>query len=312
MIEEKIKEEFDNYEIKTTSKMILEKRIESRRKLFRFPFILGGLTAGLACLILVILLIPHGNNDSGYLHTRLGENSLRNQVFLEVLYAGSMESDGSQLMANEISLNDYSQAVEKINSSYDLFEKINTGLDGIDIKYSKDEYKIFNKKYNYKYDILGYILYSKENIMLSKEIDFEGDVVIEINNNKYAAVFEIEYEEDELEVKLHYSIGNKEICVEREIEIGEFSYVYYEKNNGEKTLMKTLSIEEEDNEKSIEYTYENTILGFTLEIEVEIKNSTLITYKYRSSDSDIVIENIELVVSNDERTYTYLDYVIKK
>lgn len=123
-----IKNEFDGYEIKTTSKMILDKLPKKKER--KFPFLVK-LSASFSVLlvsvtVLVLALILNNNSSSVKTYSNtvsLDSSSVGTQVALEVLYAGNMteETNTTYSLNSEITESDFSEAVSNVETLYPLF-----------------------------------------------------------------------------------------------------------------------------------------------------------------------------------------------
>ena len=322
MNENDIKKELDNYEIKTTSKMILDRL--PKKKHYKFnPFItltLSISTLGMAAAVLALVLTLNMKNNlssniTNYTNTvSLSSKSLESQVALEVLYAGNMNETTVNSLVSEITQTEFEEAVDNIDSIYPLVSDLYNHLDNLSIDYEKGKYTILNTVYNYKYQIVDYILYTNDDMFESAdddELEIEGDIALDLNGSIYNGTIELEIEEDESEVKLEYYMGTRKVTIKKEIEAeddeNEISYSYKIKDTNI-DYKKKISIETENNMNTFKYVFEDNINNITEELIIEeYSNYYLIDYNYESDSKEINIEDIKLTVE-ENKTYTYLEY----
>ena len=333
MIEDKIKNEFDSYEIKTTSKMILDKmpQPKPKRKLFSIKYLIPAfatLSISISALIIIISLGINNksghkdNNDiSGTKNVSLTSNNIASQVALEVLYAGSMNTNTTKssrlkLMSFKNS-SDYTTIINNIDNIYPLFDNLYQGYDGISISYEGGDYKILNTTYDYKYTIGEYILYCNELIVEEDdEIELEAKMALELDGTYYSGKLELEVEneddESELEVKMTYNVLNDKVTIKREIETEDSetksSYTY--KVEGSSKYEKKVTLENEDGVAKLKYEMKdsNNDIGESIELE-EISYGYLIDYSYESDTIDYKADDIILTLNEGNRVYTLDDLV---
>lgn len=330
MIEDEIKKEFDSYEIKTTSKMILDRmpQPKAKRKLFNLKRLIPAfatLGVSMAALIIIISLSLNTSNGNdtidpnevnGTTNVSLTSDTLVSQVALEVLYAGSMDTTATvatSLRYNSVSVSEYKSIVNNIEDVYPLFDNLYEGYDGITIKYEGGDYTILNTSYDYKYTIGEYVLYTNELIIDEddNEVELEGKMALELNGSYYSGKIELESEneddEAELEVKMTYTMGSNEVTIEKEIETenneSESSYTY--KVEGSMKYEKKVTLEDDNGARKFKYEMENSTNNIQEELSIEeSSNGYLIDYNYESDTIDYEAEDIILTINNGVRTYT--------
>lgn len=331
MIEDKIKNEFDSYEIKTTSKMILDKmpQPKPKRKLFSIKHLIPAfatLSISVSALIIIISLginnkSGHNNDISGTKNVSLTSNNIVSQVALEVLYAGSMNTNtnkpsGLKLMS-VINSSDYTTIINNIDNIYPLFDNLYQGYDGISISYEGGDYKILNTTYDYKYTIGEYVLYCNELIVEEDdEIELEAKMALELDGTYYSGKLEIEIEneddESEFEVKMTYNVLNDKVTIKRETETEDSetksSYTY--KVEGSSKYEKKVTLENEDGVAKLKYEMKdsNNDIEESIELE-EISYGYLIDYSYESDTIDYKADDIILTLNEGNRVYTLDDLV---
>ena len=330
MIEKEIKDEFESYEIKTTSKMILDKMPKRKHlKAFNFKLLFPISIAFASILILCIIFIPNTKNNKydkdkeNYNSTiSLNSKDVVSQVALEVLYAGNMNDNNSlkQRLLKQVTETEYKEIVDNVDNIYPLIDDIYNGMDKLIIDYTYGEYYIGSVKYTYKYNIDNYILYMRDDMFEFEEdddeLELEGKVALEIDENIYSGKLELEIEDEETEVKLEYSVGNEKITIEREMETEdeeiEYSYSYKVKGKNYE-YEKKIKISDDNGVSKFKYEYENSYTDVEEELEIITNdNSFIIDYKYKSANKELEIDDLKLEIENDKRIYTYSTFIIEK
>ncbi len=336
MLEDEIRNELDSYEIKTTSKMILDRmnNKQSKRKYFNYKLLAPAFAlAGISAASLIILMSLNVNNTNvidtssvnGTTAVALTADSLESQLALEVLYAGSMDSNKNNENQMVISLNrgktsnsEYTKIIDNIDIIYPLFDSIDEAYDNLTIYYEGGEFEKLGQTYNYKYIIGEYILYSDEYFVVEDKnnIDLESEIALELGDSVYSGELKIEKEttenETEFDVNLSYMVGENIVKIEREVETDgdEFETAYTYKVEGDSYYFKKkVSLKEENGVKKFKYKledYTNNIYE-TLKLK-ESDGGYKITYYYYSDDEEYYIEDGNLSIEDGKRIYTFDDY----
>lgn len=298
-MKKRIKNDIDNYEIKTTSKDILNQTTKKKRSLSFIKFGIPTLTAALAALVLVLIFIPK----------RPEYRSL-----LETISYSAVSSVESTTKAQKRNLNGS-------ESTYDVYELVAKTEALLENKIEITTVESDKAEYEHKSELtyLGnvYELYIVNKIVEEeKEYDDEDDEDEYEKETKYNGIlvsegveyrFEAkeEYEEEreglsyEVEMELYFKLylsDTSYIVVDQEIETEdneyEESFRFMKYVDGVKVSDYEVSKEIEDNEEVLKYEskgleYKLTFYTENGESYLKVKyNGNKDTYKVTSTEVD--------------------------
>lgn len=319
MIEDEIREEINNYEIKTTSRMILD-RAKPRKKLFKNPFVWlvpAFCTALIVIALILSINVVDNNSTTTYKEkTDLLNGDIKSQLSCEILYAGALYEDnkGNNVMNSTITEDEFSIIVNNIDNVYPLFDALDDKVSNFELKYKELSFKYDNVTYKYEYIIGNYKFYSKNEIIPDEdddEIEFEEKVLFKFDEEYYQGEIDLEIEDDESELSITYYQGNNTIKIQCEREDDEISYKYTLSSNNKKSYEKKLTIEDDDDELTFKYQYKMN----DLEEKVIIVNKNdyyKINYLYENDDVKYEENGIILKFVDDKKEYSYKNFKIIK
>ena len=268
-IENKIKEELLNYEIKTTSDDILN-RLPSKQKSKKFNIFIP-FAVSFAVLAIGIFSIVNMVNDKDKLYIKnqalLSDDTILSNAALELYYGGSMyEENVSLLVYGEYEDDEFEDAVEKYKDISDMVDDLySKNENGIISYYENTSFKYNDKKYSYKLTVDDYVLYSKEDFTKSSSTN----VILEFNNKFLSG--NIEVLPDSNDVILSYEINEENIKITKNHNDKNISFNYDVTNDFDnKFKSHILEMEfNEENDMMLKYSFKDEGPGFEMEIRMD-------------------------------------------
>lgn len=260
---DKIKNQLEKYEIKTSSKEILNhfyeirdaKIIKNKSRFFGLKLI-SSLIAATAMILTFVKVILPGNEHKGvrpsYSNTipngaTLVEDDNENHVAFQLLSGiglldfidSDSTSDLSVRRNKNISIDQFSEIVDVFDKANELINSNN--FNNIEKKVYQGDFAISDKHYPYMMNIIGnddIIVYYDSKIESDDrhetETEFHGE--IHYKNKIFTILGEKEEENLDSEFELTIFIDKYNyVKIEQEIEKDEFEYKYLIHENGEKT-----------------------------------------------------------------------------
>lgn len=296
---DKIKNQLEKYEIKTSSKEILNhfyeirdaKIIKNKSRFFGLKLISSMIAATAIILTFVKVILP-GNGHKGvrpsYSNTipngaTLVEDDNENHVAFQLLSGiglldfidSDSTSDLSVRRNKNISLDQFSEIVDVFDKANELIN--NSSLMDIEKTVYEGDFLVSNKHYPFMMNIKGFnediVIYYDSKIENDEKHETEIHGEVHYQNKTFKILGEKEEEQLDSEFELTIFIDEKNyIKIEQEIEVDEYEYKYFI---------------HEDGVKVYEIDYSEEIEGTTLEIKDNVKNYYFIINK---NDGSLLIE----------------------
>lgn len=298
---DKIKNQLEKYEIKTSSKQILNRFYEIRdtktskkqNGFFWIKLTSKILVAASLLFAFVKLVFPtggtKGNNPSSSNSLLNGatlieddnENHVAFQLLSGIGLLDFIDSDSAHNLAirrrQNISLEQFSEIVNVFDKANELIN--NSSFMDIEKTVYEGDFVVSNKHYPFMMNIKGFnediVIYYDSKIENDEKHETETEIHGEVHyqNKTFKILGEKEEEQLDSEFELTIFIDEKNyIKIEQEIEVDEYEYKYFI---------------HEDGAKVYEIDYSEEIEGTTLEIKDNVKNYYFIINK---NDGNLLIE----------------------
>jgi len=322
MFRKKIKQESDNYEIRTTANNILNQFHSEtslqKKKHFNFKPIFAFSTS-LVIIGSVLFIINNNDNDNNNSNNNTQTNNVNpiinkkytNIISLEVASSLEIIENYSSPLITPLSKNNIDQTTfeDICNNFANNYETLNKSLsfkNNYEYQIENGEFTIDNSTYSYKITIednkyLYYSIDSKSNDKTTKEI-YNG--ILEIDNNIYQMSgkrkINSNNNEDEIDISIILN-ENTTLNIEQETERSEYSYSYSLIENHREIYELEIDFEKDEIEMECfenqkEYEYEIQIIDSTYSIE------------YQYSKSNLEIEGLmSLTIDENTKEMTFQD-----
>lgn len=307
-IEQKIKDEISQYEIKTSSDKILSMLPKKEKR----PSYFKRYSMAFACFAVILLIcIPLGihlskggvnpdtpieiQNNSA----KLNESTLLSTMSVQLFYGGHMldtkeNSIPTNLKMKNTTPEDFTRAQAQFTKVFPLIEPFFSNSSGLESVYQSIDFTYDSIEYKYKLEVDEYQLYLKQDILSTKK---KIDALYVFDTTYYKGTIQGKQEIDESEIEMVIYKENQEIHIERNFEKEEYSIEYQILENNKEIESYEIEIEYEDNQLVCSYEYESKAMELELEIH---KTNSEYTIIYKEDGSyDISLEMVYDSISKE-------------